>query len=188
MEGSSTTQPVRHPAAWPLPKESSLKAPAAGDFRSPTPRAPVVDFRSRMQPASGARQPARSKTRPPWRSPRVMRAPVPVVPVPVAAVAQVVPERAAVAQVVPEPAAVARPVAAVPVELVAVARPVELVPAVLVVPVVVRLAVAQEALEPAVVQEAPVAARPALPVVVRLVAVELVPVVPERAVLVVPVA
>ncbi|MBI5735202.1 MAG: hypothetical protein HY997_05020 [Mycolicibacterium neoaurum] len=176
---------MRHPAAWPLPKESSLKAPAAGDFRSPTPRAPVVDFRSRMQPASGARQPARSKTRPPWRSPRVMRAPVPVVPVPVAAVAQVVPERAAVAQVVPEPAAVARPVAAVPVELVAVARPAELVPAVLVVPVVVRLAVA---LEPAVVQEAPVAARPELPVVVRLVAVELVPVVPERAVLVVPVA
>jgi hypothetical protein len=76
------------------------------------PQAPVVDSRSRTRPVSAAQPWERSRTLLPWRSPRVMQAPepvvaqqaqpeqeVPVVAEPVALVGRVVP--AAVVQVVP---------------------------------------------------------------------------------------
>ncbi len=107
---------ARHPAASPLPKVSSPRAPAVADFRSPMPRAPVVDSRSRTQPVSAALPPVRSRTRPRWRSPRVTREPEPAVPEPVVAL-EVLAPAAVVAPVAPERAAVAErpavPVAAV---------------------------------------------------------------------------
>ncbi|MCV7043271.1 hypothetical protein H7J08_01085 [Mycobacterium frederiksbergense] len=176
---------ARHPAASPLPKVPSPRAPAVADFRSPMPRAAVVDSRSRTQPVSAALPPVRSRTRPRWRSPRVTREPEPAVPEPVVAlevlapaavVAPVVQERAAVAErpavqvaaarVLVVLAAAAARRAAVPVvpeepELVAVAvqvvpeRAVR-VPAAVALPVAVRPAVAQRA-QPGLVVPEPVA-------------------------------
>lgn len=104
---------ARHPAASPLPKVPSPRGPAVADFRSPMPRAPVVDSRSRTQPVSAAQPPVRSRTRPRWRSPRVTREPEPAVPEPVVALEALAPA-AVVAPVVPERVAAARR-AAVPV-------------------------------------------------------------------------
>ena len=172
---------ARHPAASPLPKVPSPRAPAVADFRSPMPRAAVVDSRSRTQPVSAALPPVRSRTRPRWRSPRVTREPEPAVPEPVVAlevlapaavVAPVVPERAAVAERPAVQVAAARVQAAaarraaVPVvpeepELVAMAvqvvpeRAVR-VPAAVALPVAVRPAVAQRA-QPGLVVPEPVA-------------------------------
>lgn len=122
---------ARHPAASPLPKVPSPRGPAVADFRSPMPRAPVVDSRSRTQPVSAAQPPVRSRTRPRWRSLRVTREPEPAVPEPVVAlevlapaavVAQVAPERAAVAERPAVPVAAVR-VLVVQVEPVAAERP-----------------------------------------------------------------
>lgn len=97
---------ARHPAASPLPKVPSPRGPAVADFRSPMPRAPVVDSRSRTQPVSAAQPPVRSRTRPRWRSPRVTREPEPAVPEPVVALEALAPA-AVVAPVVPERVAAA---------------------------------------------------------------------------------
>ncbi|CAN7541332.1 hypothetical protein [Mycolicibacterium frederiksbergense] len=162
---------ARHPAASPLPKVPSPRGPAVADFRSPMPRAPVVDSRSRTQPVSAAQPPVRSRTRPRWRSLRVTREPEPAVPEPVVAlevlapaavVAQVAPERAAVAERPAVPVAAVR-VLVVQVEPVAAARPAA-VPVVQEEPELAAAAVQavpeRAVLAPAAV-ELPVAGRPA---------------------------
>lgn len=168
---------ARHPAASPLPKVSSPRAPAVADFRSPMPRAPVVDSRSRTQPVSAALPPVRSRTRPRWRSPRVTREPEPAVPEPVvpepvvalevlapaAVVAPVAPERAAVAERPAVPVAAVR-VLVVQVEPAAAARRA----AVLVVPEAPELvaavvqAVPERAVRVPAAAALPVAGRPAV--------------------------
>lgn len=137
---------ARHPAASPLPKVPSPRAPAVADFRSPMPRAAVVDSRSRTQPVSAALPPVRSRTRPRWRSPRVTREPEPAVPEPVVAL-EVLAPAAVVAPVVPELVAMA--VQVVPERAVR-------VPAAVALPVAVRPAVAQRA-QPGLVVPEPVA-------------------------------
>ncbi|WNG80385.1 hypothetical protein C6A86_019395 [Mycobacterium sp. ITM-2016-00316] len=157
---------ARHPAASPLPKVSSPRAPAVADFRSPMPRAPVVDSRSRTQPVSAAQPPVRSRTRPRWRSPRVTREPEPAVPEPVVALEALAPA-AVVAPVVPERVAAAeRPAvqvaaARVPVERVAAARraAVQVEPELVAVAV---QAVPERAVRVPVAVALPVVARPAV--------------------------
>lgn len=162
---------ARHPAASPLPKVPSPRGPAVADFRSPMPRAPVVDSRSRTQPVSAAQPPVRSRTRPRWRSLRVTREPEPAVPEPVVAL-EVLAPAAVVAQVAPERAAVAErpavPVAAVRVLVVQVAaeRPAAVPVAVPVVQEEPELAAAVQVVPERAVQvpaavELPVAGRPA---------------------------